>query len=116
VARAIDAAGTSPAFVTATALRIPGIRGAVAPDSPAWRRNGSAMVAVLPAADRASTADQATATAVRRALASVTPGALVGGTAVSIVDQVHSFYGDFPWCWPVWRSSRSSCWHARSGR
>jgi RND superfamily putative drug exporter len=42
------------------------------------------------------TAGQATAQAVRSALARATPAALVGGTAVSIVDEVHSFYGDFP--------------------
>jgi putative drug exporter of the RND superfamily len=89
-------AGTSPAEVVATASRIPGIRAAVAPDSPAWRRNGTAMVAVLPAADGASAAGQATAAAVRRALTQATPAALVGGTAVGIVDQVHSFYGEFP--------------------
>jgi putative drug exporter of the RND superfamily len=89
-------AGTSPALVTATAARITGIRGAVAPDNASWRRNGTAMVAILPAADGASTVGQATAAAVRGALARVTPAALVGGTAVSIIDQVHSFYGDFP--------------------
>jgi putative drug exporter of the RND superfamily len=89
-------AGTSPAVVAATASRIAGIRGTVAPDSPAWRRNGTAMVAVLPAADGASAAGQATAAAVRQALARATPAALVGGTAVGIVDQVHSFYGEFP--------------------
>jgi putative drug exporter of the RND superfamily len=89
-------AGTSPALVTATVSRIPGIRAAVAPEGPAWRRDGTAMVTILPTADGASTAGQATATAVRRALAGVTPAALVGGTAAGIVDQVHSFYGDFP--------------------
>ena len=89
-------AGTSPAAVVATASRVPGIRGTVAPDSPVWRRNGTAMVTVLPAADGASAAGQATATAVRQALARATPAVLVGGTAVGIVDQVHSFYGDFP--------------------
>ncbi|HTZ25772.1 MAG TPA: MMPL family transporter [Streptosporangiaceae bacterium] len=89
-------AGTSPAVVAATASDIQGIRGTVAPDSPAWRRNGTAMAAVLPTADGASAAGQATAAAVRRALARATPAALVGGTAVGIVDQVHSFYGQFP--------------------
>jgi putative drug exporter of the RND superfamily len=89
-------AGTSPALVTATAARITGIRGAVAPDNASWRRNGTAMVAILPAAEGASTVGQATAEAVRGALARVTPAAVVGGTAVSIIDQAHSFYGDFP--------------------
>jgi putative drug exporter of the RND superfamily len=88
-------AGTNQAAVVATASRIPGIRGTVAPDNPAWRRNGTAMVAVLPVADGASAAGLANAAAVRQALARATPAALVGGTAVGIVDQVHSFYGEF---------------------
>jgi putative drug exporter of the RND superfamily len=51
---------------------------------------------VLPADEGASTAGQATAAAVRTALATAAPRALVGGSAAGLVDQLHAFYGDFP--------------------
>jgi putative drug exporter of the RND superfamily len=90
-------AGTSPAAVVAAATAVPGIRTAVAPDGPAWRRGGAALVDVLPTADGAGTQGQATLSAVRSALASAAPAALIGGYTADLVDQIHSLYGDFPY-------------------
>jgi putative drug exporter of the RND superfamily len=89
-------AGTDPARVVTAAGRIAEIRAAVAPDGADWRRGGAALAEILPADEGASTAGQATAAAVRAALATAAPGALVGGSAAGIVDQLHAFYGDFP--------------------
>jgi RND superfamily putative drug exporter len=89
-------AGTSPALVAAAAARVPGIRTAQAPGGPSWRRHGTAMVVVLPAAEGASSAGQATATAVRAALTAAAPAALAGGYAPGLIDQVHALYGDLP--------------------
>lgn len=88
--------GTDPARVTAVTSSIPGVRGAVAPSGGAWRRNGSAVVEILTAAEGASPQGQTAAAAVRTALARSTPHVLVAGTAAGIIDQVHSLYGDFP--------------------
>jgi putative drug exporter of the RND superfamily len=90
-------AGTSPARVTAAASRVPGIRTAVAPGNASWRRNGTAMVTILPIADGASSAGQATVGSVRDALSAAAPAALVGGYAADLVDQISSLYGDFPY-------------------
>ena len=90
-------AGTSPARVTAAASRGPGIRTAVAPGSASWRRNGTAMVTILPTADGASQAGQATVGSVRDALSAAAPAALVGGYAADLADQISSLYGDFPY-------------------
>jgi len=89
-------AGTSPAAVVAAATAVPGIRAAVAPAGPAWRRGGSALVEVLPSADGAGRQGQATLTAVRSALSRAAPAALIGGYTADLVDQIHSLYGDFP--------------------
>lgn len=90
-------AGVSPAKVTAAASGVGGVRTAVAPAGPSWRRDGTAMAVVLPVADGSSPAGQATATAVRSALDTAAPGALVGGYTPGLVDQVRALYGDFPY-------------------
>jgi RND superfamily putative drug exporter len=90
-------AGTSPATVVTTAAAVPGIRAAVAPAGPSWRRGGTALIDALPVADGAGSAGQATVTAVRQALAGAAPAALVGGYSAGLVDQIHSLYGDFPY-------------------
>jgi putative drug exporter of the RND superfamily len=88
--------GTSPAAITTTAARLPGIHAAVAPAGDAWRRRGSALAEILPDADGTSPAGQATGQALRRALARAAPHALIAGDAVATADQLHAFYGDFP--------------------
>jgi RND superfamily putative drug exporter len=89
-------AGTSPAAIVAAATAVPGIKIAVAPAGPAWRRGGAALVEVLPTADGSGTQGEATLTAVRSALRRAVPAALVGGYTADLVDQIHSLYGDFP--------------------
>jgi RND superfamily putative drug exporter len=55
------------------------------------------MVTVLPSADGASSAGQATVGSVRGALSAAAPAALVGGYGADLVDQISSLYGDFPY-------------------
>ena len=88
--------GTSPGAIVAAATAVPGIKIAVAPAGPAWRRGGAALVEVLPSADGSGTPGEATLTAVRSALRRAVPAALVGGYTADLVDQIHSLYGDFP--------------------
>ena len=88
--------GSDPVRVASAASGVPGVRGAVAPADPTWRKNGSAVVEILAASEAASPEGQATAAAVRAALARSAPTVLVAGTAPGIIDQVHSLYGDFP--------------------
>ena len=89
-------AGTSPAQVSAAVAGVHGVRAVAAPDDPSWRVQGTAVIAALPAADGASPAGQATAAAVRAAVARFTPPVLTAGTAAGIIDQEHALYGAFP--------------------
>jgi len=88
--------GSDPASLIAAASGVHGVRGVVAPEGPGWRRGGSAVVEILTAPEGASPEGQATAAAVRAALARSAPTVLVAGTAPGIIDQVHSLYGEFP--------------------
>jgi len=89
--------GADPARVAAAAGRLSGVRAAVAPAGPAWRRDGTAIVDVLPDADGSTPSGQAAGARVRQAAAAAAPGALVAGEAVGILDQEHALYGRFPW-------------------
>jgi RND superfamily putative drug exporter len=83
--------------VVTAAAGVPGVSFAVAPSGPAWHVQGNALVEAFPSADGAGAAGLATASAVRAAVGSADPAALIGGYSVGLVDQIHSLYGDFPW-------------------
>jgi putative drug exporter of the RND superfamily len=74
---------------------VPGVRTAVAPKSPTWRRGDTAVIAVVPKVDTNTNAGRGLITDVRQAARS-TPGALVGGTSASQSDFVSAVYGSFP--------------------
>jgi putative drug exporter of the RND superfamily len=88
-------ASASPAAVAARLATLPGVRAAVAPDGPAWRRDGTALVSVQPAAEPSTPAGAATLARVRQAV-TATPGALAGGPGLLLLDENHAFYGRFP--------------------
>ncbi len=76
--------------------RVEGVRGAVAPATPAWRRGGTALVDVLPAADSTSAAGHVTLNDVRQAAHTGPASARVGGQAAADADFVAAIYGNFP--------------------
>ncbi|HET7572598.1 MAG TPA: MMPL family transporter [Gaiellaceae bacterium] len=88
---------TTPAAagsLAAALARVDGVRAAVAP--PAWRRGGTALVDVLPAADPAAPAGAGTLARVRDAAAASGLPARVGGMTATTNDFVHAVYGSFP--------------------
>jgi RND superfamily putative drug exporter len=87
--------GAGPARLAQRLSALPGVRTAVAPSGPAWRRAGTALVSVLPVAEPSTAAGQSTLAAVRRAVGTV-PGALAGGPGALLLDENHAFYGRFP--------------------
>jgi putative drug exporter of the RND superfamily len=89
-------AGTDPAQTAARLAGLPGVRAAVAPDGPAWRRGGSAMVSVQPAAESSTPAGTQTVTRVRDTVAAALPGVQVGGTGAAGIDFNRAVYGRFP--------------------
>jgi RND superfamily putative drug exporter len=88
-------AGTDPARVTGSLASVPGVHAAVAPDEPAWRRGGTALVSVQPTAEATTPAGRQTIARVRQAAAGF-PGVQVGGSGPFDVDFAHAVYGRFP--------------------
>jgi len=88
-------ASANPGTLALRLAALPGVRTAVAPTGPAWRRDGTALVSVQPAAEPSTPAGAATLARVRHAVAPI-GGALVGGPGALLLDENHAFYGRFP--------------------
>jgi RND superfamily putative drug exporter len=88
-------ARANPGTLALRLAALPGVRTAVAPTGPAWRRDGTALVSVQPAAEPSTPAGAATLARVRHAVAPI-PGALAGGPGALLLDENHAFYGRFP--------------------
>ena len=69
---------------------------AVAPTGPAWQRDGTGLVSVLPVAETSTDEGEATVERVRDLAAAELPGARVGGGGVLAIDATASLYGSFP--------------------
>ncbi len=87
--------GADPAALAQRLAALPGVRTTTAPAGPAWRRGGTALVSVQPAAEPSSAAGRTTLARVRQVAASE-PGVLVGGPGAALLDENHAFYGRFP--------------------
>ena len=88
-------ASANPDGLALRLAAVPGVRTAVAPAGPAWRRDGTALVSVQPAAEPSTQAGADTLARVRQAVA-IIPGSLVGGPGALLLDENHAFYGRFP--------------------
>jgi len=75
---------------------VAGVRVAAAPTGPAWQRDGTALVSVLPLAETSGEAGEATLQRVRDLAAAELPGARVGGGGALAVDATRTLYGSFP--------------------
>jgi putative drug exporter of the RND superfamily len=89
-------AGTSPERAAGRLADVPGVQLAAAPAGPAWRRDGTALVTVLPVAETSGAAGEATVERVRDVAAAELPGARVGGSGALGIDATHALYGAFP--------------------
>jgi RND superfamily putative drug exporter len=87
---------TNPEAVVKATSDIPGVHGAVAPDSPEWRRNGTAIVEVVPTPDSSDSAGRDNLDAVRSAAHAVGPDVRVGGQPAANQDFIDAVYGSFP--------------------
>jgi len=88
-------AGTDPAAAAARLANVPGVRDAVAPAGQAWRRDGTALVSVLPVDEPGTSAGREVVTRVRDTVAEL-PGVRVGGAGADLIDGLHAIYGNFP--------------------
>ena len=87
---------TDPAEVVNAVSGVEGIHGAVAPDSPQWRRDGTALVEAIPIPDSGTSEGEATLAGVREEAHAVGPDVKVGGQPASNADFIDAVYGSFP--------------------
>jgi putative drug exporter of the RND superfamily len=88
--------GTDPARVAADLNGVEGIHGAVAPESPDWRRGGTAVVEAIPVADNGTDEGKETLEDVRGVAHAAGPDVRVGGQPASNADFIDAVYGSFP--------------------
>ena len=88
--------GTDPARVVAALSAVEGVHGVVAPDTPEWRRGGTALVEAIPIPDSGDGVGKDTLDAVRSAAHAAGPGVRVGGEPAANADFIDLVYGSFP--------------------
>jgi putative drug exporter of the RND superfamily len=87
---------TDPNRVAERLGTVDGIHGAVAPDTPDWRRNSTALVDAVPVADSGTEEGAAVLASVRKAAHALGSDVRVGGQPVSTEDFIDAVYGSFP--------------------
>ena len=87
---------TSPEEVATKLAAVEGIVGAVAPDDPSWRQQGTAIVEAVPGLDSGSDEGKRTLDEVREVAASAGADVRVGGQPASNEDFIDAVYGSFP--------------------
>ncbi|MFJ8295646.1 MMPL family transporter [Streptomyces sp. NPDC094447] len=93
--------GADPRAAAARAARVPGVLLAAAPRGDEWRRDGTAVVVVVPEEEPMTAAGAATVSAVRSAFAAGPVSAAVGGSGVVDRDLVDGVYGLLPLAVPA---------------
>jgi putative drug exporter of the RND superfamily len=88
--------GTNPDQVAAKVGAVPGVHGAVAPDSSQWRTGDVAEVLAIPTADDSTQAGKDTLDHVRTAAHGAGPDVRVGGLPAQNADFISAVYGNFP--------------------
>jgi putative drug exporter of the RND superfamily len=92
----VDDGSTSPAGVARALAAVPGVHGAIAPDSPQWRGAGAAVVDVFPTADASTASARDTLDRVRSAAGAAGPQVHVGGLPAQNANFIEAVYGNFP--------------------
>jgi putative drug exporter of the RND superfamily len=94
---AVVSGGAAAAQHVAAALAaVPGVHGAVAPESPQWRRGDNSIVNVFAVPNAASSSGRDVFKAVRSEARTLGPGVRVGGVPAQNEDFIEAVYGNFP--------------------
>jgi putative drug exporter of the RND superfamily len=91
----VSSPGATPT-VAAQAAQVPGVYAAVAPGTPDYQRNGTAIVTVIPAAESSVPAGQTTIAGLEQSLLGRPHVIGIGGDGAALIDFNHAVYGDFP--------------------
>ena len=84
-----------PANVASELASVDGVVSAIAPEGDDWRRDGSAIVLVLPAAEGGGAKGRDTVEAVRDVSHALPGNVQVGGSAAADADFIDAVYGNF---------------------
>jgi putative drug exporter of the RND superfamily len=87
---------TSPEAVARSLAAVPGVHGAVAPDSPQWRHGGTAVVDALQTPDGSSAAGRDVLDGLRATAHQAGDGVRLGGLGAQNQDFIKAVYGNFP--------------------
>jgi RND superfamily putative drug exporter len=87
---------TSPEGVAQALAAVPGVHGAIAPNSPQWRTGGAAVVDALQTSDGSSAAGRDVLDRLRRAAHDAGEGVRLGGLGAQNRDFIDAVYGNFP--------------------
>lgn len=85
--------GTDATVVASKLAALPGVATAVAPENADWRRDGSAVISVIPVDEGGTAAGRET---VAKVIDAVPAGTMVGGNVVQQMDYVTATYSAFP--------------------
>ena len=88
--------GSSAAQVAKTLAVLPGVHGAVAPDSAQWQHPGVAVLDVFSTPDASSQEGRDTLDRVRSAVHAAGPDVRLGGQPAQNADFISAVYGNFP--------------------
>jgi putative drug exporter of the RND superfamily len=88
--------GTNPNQVVAAVRNVPGVYGAVAPDSPQWRTHGYTQSLAFTKADDSTSAGRDTVDRVRTAAHGAGSDVTIGGEPAQNIDFIDAVYGSFP--------------------
>jgi putative drug exporter of the RND superfamily len=86
--------GGDPDAVAETLASVEGVQGAAAP--PEWRRDGTALITVIPTEDGFSRDGRATLDRVRAAAQTLPAAVTIGSQAAQSSDFIDAVYGNFP--------------------
>jgi RND superfamily putative drug exporter len=95
-AEVLTSSAGSAGAVAASAARVPGVYAAVAPATPDYQRDGTAIVTVIPAAESSVPAGQTTVATLEQSLLGRPHVIGIGGDGAALIDFDHAVYGDFP--------------------
>ncbi len=92
----VSGTSTSPESVARALAAVPGVHGAVAPDSPQWRQQGTAVLDAFSIADASTASARDTLERVRSTVRAQGPGVHLGGLPAQNHDFIEAVYGNFP--------------------
>ena len=91
-----DPAGSATRVVNAAA-KVDGVAAAFAPDNTQWRKDGYALVAVIPTAETVDSTEAHVVTRVKDSLQGV-PGVVgIAGVGATVLDYINAVYKKFPY-------------------